>query len=31
MIGPGFFNLNAALAKTIHFSERVGCSFGWKP
>ena len=24
MIGPGFFNLNAALAKTIHFSERVG-------
>ncbi|HTX34289.1 MAG TPA: carboxypeptidase regulatory-like domain-containing protein [Bryobacteraceae bacterium] len=24
MIGPGFFNLNAALAKTMHFSERVG-------
>jgi hypothetical protein len=23
MIGPGFFNLNAALAKTMHFSERV--------
>jgi len=23
MIGPGFFNLNAALAKTTHFSERV--------
>jgi len=22
MIGPGFFNLNAALAKTTHFSER---------
>jgi len=24
MIGPGFFNLNFALAKTIHFNERVG-------
>lgn len=24
MIGPGFFNLNAALSKTIHFSERIG-------
>ena len=24
MIGPGFFNLNAALAKTMHFTERVG-------
>ena len=24
MIGPGFFNLNAAMAKTVHFSERVG-------
>jgi hypothetical protein len=24
LIGPGFFNLNAALAKTIHFNERVG-------
>jgi hypothetical protein len=23
MIGPGFFNLNAALSKTMHFSERV--------
>jgi hypothetical protein len=23
MIGPGFFNLNAALAKTAHFSDRV--------
>jgi Carboxypeptidase regulatory-like domain len=23
MIGPGFFNLNAALAKTMQFSERV--------
>ena len=24
MIGPGFFNLNAALAKTTQFGERVG-------
>ena len=24
MIGPGFFNLNGALSKTIHFNERVG-------
>ncbi len=24
MIGPNFFNLNAALAKTMHFNERVG-------
>jgi hypothetical protein len=24
MIGPGFFNLNFALAKTIRFNERVG-------
>jgi len=24
MIGPGFFNLNFALAKTIQFNERVG-------
>ena len=23
MIGPGFFNLNAAIAKTMHFTERV--------
>jgi len=23
MIGPGFFNLNAALSKTMHFTERV--------
>jgi carboxypeptidase family protein len=23
MIGPGFFNLNAALAKTVHFTEHV--------
>jgi hypothetical protein len=23
LIGPGFFNLNAALSKTMHFSERV--------
>jgi hypothetical protein len=23
MIGPGFFNLNAALSKTAHFSDRV--------
>jgi len=24
MIGPGFFNMNFALSKTTHFSERIG-------
>lgn len=24
MIGPGFFNINLALSKTIHFTERMG-------
>ncbi len=32
MIGPGFFNLNAALAKTFAVQRtRRACSFGWKP